>query len=269
MKLRCFLQREITHSVEVGNQNFLFRNFELIEIRAPIERYLPLDTEEYACFKAATQWPNHTASLLETGQLDELVSQYQKVSVEFDEDESPIELVTQVDIQALTEMETAIGRAFPPELIQWWQSKSISQVRSHAWGYAISIYTLSDMQKMMENQELTHSVKKMGMAEVLDYYHSGEFKELLSPENYEALNDRFVIVGSYSLSDTDALYIYSDESNRFGVIEYNHEWRHFSGLDWNTEYRMLLSSSRATHTLNDLVAQFFELSAYQLWEHAE
>jgi len=256
-------------TVEVDNQNYLFRRFELTEIQGPIERHLPLGTKEYEYFKKATLWPDNTAGLLEEGQLDELISQYQKVSVEFDEDESLIKRVSQLDMQALTEMETAIGRAFPSELVQWWQNESISQVRSHAWGYAIAIYTPSDMQEMIKDQALTHSVTKMGMAEVLDYYHSGEFKELLSPENYQVLNDKFTIVGSYSLSDTDALYIYSDESNRFGVIEYNHEWRHFSGLNWDAEYRMLLSCSRASQTLNDLVGQFFKLSAYQLWEHAE
>jgi len=254
-------------TVEVDKQNFLFRTFELTEIQAPIERHLSV--KGFAKFKAATQWPDNTAELLKAGQLDELIAHYQKVSVEFDEDESVIKLVTQPDIQALTDTETAIGRAFPPELIQWWQNESISQVRSYDWGYAISIYTPSEMQEMMNDQGLTHSVKKMGMAEVLDYFHSGEFKALLSPENYQALNDKFTIVGSYSLSDTDALYIYCDESDQFGVVEYNHEWRHFSGLDWNAEYRMLLSTSRATHKLTNLVAQFFELSAYQLWEDAE
>jgi len=134
-------------TVEVDKQNFLFRTFELTEIQAPIERHLSV--KGFAKFKAATQWPDNTAGLLKAGQLDELIAHYQKVSVEFDEDESVIKLVTQPDIQALTDTETAIGRAFPPELIQWWQNESISQVRSYDWGYAISIYTPSEMQEMM------------------------------------------------------------------------------------------------------------------------
>lgn len=121
-------------TVEVDSQNFLFRTFEVNEIRAPIERYLPLETKQYESFKDSTQWPDNTVRFLEQRRLDELIAQYQKVSVEFDEDESPINFVTQADIEARATVEAAIGRAFPPELVQWWQNESISQVRSHAWG---------------------------------------------------------------------------------------------------------------------------------------
>jgi len=67
----------------------------------------------------------------------------------------------------------------------------------------------------------------------------------------------------HDLSPLHSLCVDKDEL--LSWHENNHEWRHYSGINWDAEYRLLLYTSRANSSLNELVENFFTLSIYNVW----
>lgn len=240
-----------------------------------VERFLR--GEEYAEFVQSTGWPEDVRVVLQSDGVDALIDEYSKLWLELTEnDKGPhIEYANHQFLKTYQSIEKKIGRRLPAELIDWWQKElpvkvlDSGSVLGPVWG-SISIITPDHMESMLSENELTYSTPTMGMAETMDYFHgSGEFVDTLSKEEYDTLNENYKIVGILNLNDSDRIYIYFDQNEQFGLIEYNHDWFHFDGPSWDAEYLTLVTKSAAVDSFSDVFADLLTLSIFIQWVYRD
>ena len=249
-------------TIVYNNQNFLFGKLSSYKHLPLMQRAIEWMGEDYNRFLTENIWTTQLPELLANGKSEQLIAYYKSIGF----GNEKINFTAPVTDTSIKELESKLGRSIPVELLKWWKMESISSLRDSSYVGSLEIFSADRMESIIKDKGYKHVINSMGMAEVLEEFHSqDEFKNILGNEDYDQLNKKYMIVGYFTISDSDAYYIYADQTGGFGLIEYRHD---FDGDSWHAEFSTLLTTSRANDNLISCIANFFTLSAYELWQNS-
>ncbi len=160
------------------------------------------------------------------------------------------------NLETIKMLESYMGIAFPESLKNVYLKEGAFAIGEELEVNTLFLYSAEKLLYFLKEDFKNLSISQLGFAELIDFtIGHPELKELLSPKEYDFLNDNYKIFGVYYHNESDFRFYYFDKNGQFGTAEYNHDWYHFNRNDWNNEFIPLTKKSKASFTFDELISK--------------